>query len=235
VTDLFGLELDDDWDDGWKEFAELAGRALEGDHARRVVTDRLELVLYKWRDRYVRGTRMRGVQVLRTVNSEHLEVVFILGVRALVTDLGWTHDSSEPEFGRDVFKKGDRVARLWRQSEPASLVFDVSGPSVTPPPSHHPVLNKIAKVAGEAGAVRIEAFEREALLDMDTQDRFFPPVATLVLAGPYTANIIVSRLEAWRFTFDGSEWSSTNNGWTVSVRLQSDRISVRLTGVPQTT
>jgi hypothetical protein len=170
---------------------------------------------------------MRAFHVLPQVGSEHLDVVAAHAMRAL-SEVGFSHRESEPEFARTVWLNGDHVARIWRQPIANSLIFDLYAPFDEPTLDDVPMLRAVFDAARAAGSVDLESCVTSAELDLETQTRFFPPSHDILLRSPYDEERMAAQLRRWGFGNSGTSWKArTPGGWELFVELRENQIRTK--------
>ena len=183
--------------------------------------------LFRWEEHYFEdGTRRRTAHVVRDLDGPSVEEI---GRVAIERARGLGFRSAGYEHDRALLRDDrDRLLRVGFEPLPRQVVLDVTEPAVFASRAV-PAIEGILLLTSQAGARSVRSLHRHAELDLESQNRFFPPTTRAVLGGPYDAAALCDALAAVDFAEEGDAWVRETERVVAEVRLRDDRVEVQLT------
>jgi hypothetical protein len=178
--------------------------------------------LLRWDEwRFEDGARMRSASIVRSASGPTVEDI---GTRAIAKarERGFKVTSFEAPFQRTSLELGERLLRVWHKPLPRQVVVDLAEPPIRFDVSHVPPVEVMLRLTATAGAAKLLRVHRWAELDLEHQNRFFPPQTDLVVGGPYDKRAMCKALEEVGFHEEGDRWARESDRVRAEVKLLVD-------------
>jgi len=181
--------------------------------------------LYRWEEwSHEDGRRSRATHLVPSVGGPSLEEVqsTVIG-RAQIA--GFRLARIDEQGARTVLAQGDRALSLAGAPLPPRLILSVDDRVAQRGAAQYPAIAEIFRLCASAGAARFAKLHRFAELDLEAQDRFYPPTTEMSASGAYDPSALCAALSGAGFVEDGDVWIREGDVLRAEVKLGDGVVS----------